>query len=430
VNIEVRQPTVKSAVYTIKAVDYGRFLSRLLVTNSYEDMSIRAIAEDLISVYTTGGFTVNAQNAEFTADYVAFNYENVGDCIRQLCELAALDYYVDENKVVHIFDKEVNAAPFGITESNGQYIPTSLILRDDNSQIRNQVYVRGGEYLGAQFTSDIEANGQDFIYPLGYRYDDFEATLTGNPLSIGIDYIDEADDYDALYNFQEKIIRFKDEDKPSNGAVLKVAGKPYLPVIVKVADREAQSQVAEVEGGDGVYEDVIIDKSIDTKQAGRDRASAQIERYKETITEGEFITYTSGLKAGQVINLNLTTLGVNANYIINRVSYRMRSPTTMEYHVSLITTKSFGILEWMQKQLRDEKKKIVINENEVLDVIELAGATLKVTESISAASVNENTDEVGMADTFTAYIDSPPTWVAGPYAPTSLSDRKRQAYRS
>lgn len=428
ISIEATQSTVKGGTYEIEATDYGRFLSRRVVTNVYEGQSIEAIFQDIIDNYTTGGFTLDAQNATFSADYVAFNYENVLDCFYQLCELASLDWYVDEDRVVHVFDKNVNAAPFTVTESNGNYVPSSLVLRDDNTQIRNQIFVRGGEYLGAQFTADMQANGEDFIFPLAYRYADFEATLTTTPLSIGVDYLDDPNDFDALYNFQEKILRFKEADTPSNGALMKIAGKPYIPVIVKVADREAQSQIAAAEGGDGVYEDVIIDKTIDTKQGARDRANAQIEQYKESITEGEFTTYTEGLRAGQVININLSSLGVNKNYIINQVIFQMRSPNEMQYQVSLISTKSFGILEWMQKQLRDEKKKIVINEDEILDTIDNAGATIKITESVSVQAVTQKTDEIGFADTFTAYHDSPPTWVAGPYSPTSISDRKRPMF--
>jgi len=73
----------------------------------------------------------------------------------------------------------------------------------------------------------------DYIYNLGYKFEDFQATLSGQALSVGIDFSGEPDDYDALFNRDEKVLKFKEADKPSNAALLQVIGRPYLPVMVK-----------------------------------------------------------------------------------------------------------------------------------------------------------------------------------------------------
>lgn len=415
-------------LYSVECSDYSRFLDRKLVVDVYENMTVAEIIAQIVTDYTTDGFTTTHVACDIEVDYVAFNYETVTDCFKQLAELVSFDWYVDENKDIHFFSREVNSAPFSLTDTSGNWDYRSLVIRNDNSQIRNQVYVRGGEYLGTEFTAVIQATGADIIYPLGYRYQDFDVTLTGHVLNVGIDGIDNPDLFDVLYNYQEKIIRFRESRKPTASSDIRVSGKPYIPVIVKVADFESQASMATAEGGDGVYEALIIDKSIATKQAARDRADAEIERYKETIVEAEFRTTTAGLRAGQQINLDIDSRDIDADYIINKVQYRMWSPNVMSYQVSLISTKTYGILDWMQRQLRSEKKTIQINPDEIQDVVNTADDRLSVAETVAVGNTSSLTDQMGLADTFTSYVNNQPTWVAGPYSPVSLEDRKRPAF--
>ena len=88
--------------------------------------------------------------------------------------------------------------------------------------------------MGTEFTAEVEADGSQITFNLPYKFQDFEASLTGSPLSLGVDPIHNPDNYDALYNFQEKIVKFKNADKPTAGSILRYSGKPYLPVVVKV----------------------------------------------------------------------------------------------------------------------------------------------------------------------------------------------------
>ncbi len=425
VRVDERPINYKAVIYQVEAADYTRFLDRKLVIDVYENMTVEAIIAEIISTYTTDGFTTTNVECDTLITHIAFNYEPVSDCFKQLAEIAGYDWYVDTNKDIHFFAKETNTAPFEITDAAGVYDKDSLIIRNDNSQVRNQVYVRGGEYLGTRFTASILANGTDVIYPLGYRYSEFGVTLTGQPLNVGVDNLDNPDLFDVLYNYQEKIIRFREGRKPTNTSEIRVHGLPYIPVIVKVSDNDAQQSISTAEGGTGVYEHVIIDKSITTKEAARARASAEIDRYKSTLVEGEFVTKTPGLRAGQLIHIDVDSRDIDQEYIINKVTYQTWTPEEYTYHISLITTKTYNMLDWMQSQIRDSKKEILINPDEVLDVIENAGDEITIVEDISVHPLTQITDEMSFNDTFTAYINSPPTWVAGYYAPTSINDRKR-----
>ncbi len=354
--------------HKIECQDFTRLLDHKLVPDTFQNQTVDQIITSLKNSYFPSGFTITNVNAPVEIKYIAFKYKPLAKCIEELAKAINYDWYVDYNKDLHFFAKESVSAPFSITDSNGNAYYDSLIIRQDNSQLRNSIIVRGGEYLGSQLTVDILTNGVDTHFPLPYRFADFGAHLTGEILSVGVDNLDQADDYDALYNFQEKIIKFKTADTPTTGKTLKVSGKPYLPVIVKYTDPVSVAATMSAEGGDGIYEYLIEDKSIASKEGARQRAQAEIYAYAQTLTEGEFMTEEDGLRAGMAINIQSTTRGINETFIINKVIFTQFSKDTWLYKVSLITTRTMDLIDVLQKLLLDSTKKIEIDPNEVSDI--------------------------------------------------------------
>jgi len=381
-------PVQGTVEFSVECSDYTRILDQHLVAKTYNNTTVGAVVVDLITTYAPTGFTTTEVDCAVPITSIQFKYEPISACLEQLANIAQADWYVDYYKDIFFKDPVSNSAPFDVEDSTGVYATGSLIVRRDSSQLRNSIIVRGGEYLGTEFTAEIVADGSQITFGLPYKYQDFEATLTGYPLNLGIDYLNNADDYDALYNFQEKILRFKDTDKPTAGSVLRYSGKPYLPVIVKVKDQSLVNTVYSAEAlGDGTYEYLVIDKSITTKEAARERALAEIYTYGQTVSEGEFVTETSGLRAGQRILINSASRNINEYFIINKITSQMKSFDSLYYSVSLITTKTMDFIGIMKKLLLAETKKIEISADEILDLVEVAS------------------DEIGIADTVTAQLN-------------------------
>jgi hypothetical protein len=245
----------------------------------------------------------------------------------------------------------------------------------------------------------MQTTGVDFIFPLPYRFSDFAAHLTGEVLSVGIDNIDQADNYDALYNFQEKILRFKAADKPNASKTLKVSGKPYIPVIVKYTSPISIQSMMSAEGGDGTYEYLIDDKSINSKEGARQRAQAELLAYATTLTEGEFMTETPGLRAGMAIDIQSTSLNVNETYIINKVTTVQKSHDSFIYKISLITTRTMDLIDVLQRLILESTKKIEVDPNEVSDLI------------LNFADAGSFVDTLG---TFSAHAGSSYKWGTDP----------------
>lgn len=364
------QPNAYGVIeHQVDCQDYSRILGRRVVPDVYENMTVNAIIADLQTNYFPPGFTMTNVDCTSLISYISFNYKPLDKCIQELAELVGYDWYVDYSKDLYFKAPNAQSAPFDVLDTDGSYVYNSLIIRKDNSQVRNTIIVRGGLYLGASYTAEIEANGVDFVFPLPYKFTDFRASLTGDPLDVGVDYINDPNNHDALYNFNEKVLRFKEADTPSVGSVMRVSGRPNLPVIVKYRSTDDIATMSATEGGDGVYEHLILDKTINSKEGARQRARQEILAYANTLSEGSFITWTSGLQVGQRILINSSSRSINEYFIVNQVGIKVVNKDQFEYQVSLITTKTMDLIDVLKKLLLQETKTIVIDEDEVVNQV-------------------------------------------------------------
>lgn len=386
------------AIYDVTLKDYTQTLDRKLVAKEYTNQSPEAIITDIKNTYLTGFTVNNVAVTGITVEYIYFDYVMPSRALQQLAELIGYDWYVDYDKDIHFFstvDGEV--APFGVTDSNGNCITGSLEVFEDNSQVRNTIYVRGGEYVGDSRSDKVGVgDAVQKAFPLPYRYDTSPTvTVGGVAKTVGVDYLDSEDSYDCLWNYQEKVIKFK--TAPASGDVV-VTGTPMIVVLVKAQDNASILS-------NGIYEFRVVDKTIKTKAAARRRAQAEMNDYALNLKEASFKTYTAGLRSGMKVNINSAVLVENKNYIINRVTVTMFDKNTFIYEVSLVSTRTMGIIAYLQKQIADTDRKI--------GVIKQEGVVIDTISDIQDIDIVTETEELIYAG-----LNDPPIWVAGPYSPT------------
>ena len=426
VKIEESVDAYKILRYKVECQDYSRLLDRRLIAETYTSRTVNQIIADIVSTYELDkeGITISNVDCSKTIDYIAFNYQPVSKCIEELADLINYDWYVDYEKDIHFFDSENIPAPFDLSDDGGNYNYRSLVIRRDNSQVRNSIILRGGEYLANTVSAEIIADGSQIIFPTGYKFSEIKVTVTGEDRDVGIDYINSPDDHDCLHNFMEKIIRFKDDDKPALGKAVRISGKPYIPLIVDYKDEVAVKAMSAEEGGSGIYEFLIQDSSIITKEAARNRSLAEITTYKTTLSEGEFLTYTSGLQAGQTITIQSTARDLDESFIINRVKSKMLTPKKIEYEINLVTTKTMGILEFLQGLVMKDSKKIIIKEDEIIDKVRNIIEEVSIGETIEVEIEREVSEGASIAENI-RHNPFTIVWVLADYTPTGTADTKR-----
>lgn len=403
------------ANYEITCKDYTELIDGKYVVEDYTSKTVSYILNDILTKYLPAGFSINCASTQ-TISYIKFNYEKPSQCLAKLSEMVMGDWYVDYNKVIFFINQSTFGSPFAITDDNQMAVKGSLVIRQDASQIKNTIYVRGGEYLGSSYVETYSADGQQVNFPLAYRYSNLTLTVAGVSKTVGIDNIDLPASKDCLYNFAEKTIKFPSASKPTVGQLVAITGFPYIPVYVKA--EEAVSV-----GKYGVKEFKIIDSNIKSKQGAIDRAKAELTAYNETLNDGSFSTYETGLRTGQQINIDSTALGFSDDFIINRLTIVAESSSLLRFDVQLTTLENFSLVQLLQ-QLLDKTEIGEEKTDEILEKIYNIFEAINIVEELNVVSPNvvEETLTVGelvRRDPFTVQ------YVLTPYTVIDDNDPKR-----
>jgi len=339
--------------YEVVCKDYSQYFNRKLVTERYEDKTIDFIIDDLLSRYATDFTAVNV-NADIEVDSIAFNRITMSECLEKLVKLVSFSWYIDYDKDIHFFTKNTEIAPFSITDTSDNYIYNSLELSKDLSQIRNKIFVQGGEEVGDIRDETFDGDGVKSLFRLAYKYSSKPTvTVDGIAQLVGIENLQDEIDFDCMWDFNQKYVRFKDTTLPVDGSDnVEVEGTPLFPILVEVPNPVSIGEYGE-------YEYAIKDTAIRSRQEGIDRAIAELEAYASEVSEGNFSTYRKGLRSGLTITVNSPLRGVNENFLIQSVDFRVMSVSgdaevKYIYSINLATLKTIGIIDVLQKLLLDE----------------------------------------------------------------------------
>jgi len=406
--------------YQVSCKDWSQYLDRSLVVERYENLTVNQIIADINTNYLSG-FTVVNVNCSITVKSIAFNRLPVSKCLQLLAEQVNYSWYVDYNKDIHFFSKNSESAPFSLSDTAGNYLFSSLRIKDDLSQLRNRIFVRGGEIKGSSRSENFTGDTVKKTFALANKFSNVPTVTVGGVVkTVGIDYLDQDASFDCLWNFNEKYIRFV--NAPASSAIV-VTGTPLIPLIVQLQDEASIAKYG------GIYEFSVIDKTIKTTEEARQYAISQLEAYANKISEGSFETYESGLRSGQIITVQSDIRGISDSFLIQRVTLNMRTPTEGLWSVELATLRTMGIIEFLQNLLLDQNAQITIAENEVLEKSYLDSQTVGVTEEITRITPYQDNQTVQVTediqkDPLGAGVS--PDWVLAPYVPTGHTDTKRE----
>jgi hypothetical protein len=407
--------------WEISCKDYTSELDRILVTDSFSSTTVGAIIEYIVDNYLTGVTYANVA-CTVAVTKIVFNKMPISKCISELAKLVNYNWYIDYDKDIHFFVKNTEVAPFAITSTSTDIIADSLSLENDLSQLRNVVIIRGGDKVSTNTRAKYHTgDATQKTFNTDYKFNSKPTvTLAGVSKTVGTENLDTTG-FDCYWDYNQKYIRF---DVAPTGAIV-ITGYPLIPIIAQVEDLSSVSTY-------GRFEFAKTDKTIKSSDEAKLYGEAQLNAYGNSIREGSFRTYTSGLKSGQTISITLADLGVADGFVIQRVTLSMVSRTKGEWSVELATLKTLGIIKFLQDKLLDDNKKVDYNADDVLEKYYMDNATAQVTEEVGPIEnlMNDHQDvevtEDLAKDPFGAGVK--PDFVLCPYIPTSNSDPKREFF--
>jgi len=408
--------------YDVRCVDHTYAFDKTLASKTYAGDSITDIITDLVASYAPT-FTVANVSSGFIIEKIVFNQVPLSTCLKRLADIVNYDWYIDEEKDVHFFQKYANTAPFGLTDTDGNHIYKTLRRNSDGSQVANRIKVRGGEYEGATYSDSITVKGNDSkAFTLPYRFANLTVTLDtgGGPAAqnVGTDFIDDFTSEDVLYNFAEQMIRF--ENNLADGDVIAFTGNPKVPVFAVAEDPVS---IAEY----GKIEKLLRDDSIESNAVARRRANAELYAYAEPVIDAKFRTYTSGLRAGMLITVQSDNQSIaSEELMIKNLTFRMRDHANFSYEAEMVSTKRYDFITLLQKILEPDPRPS--DEREVSEEIFTDTQIVTCQEETEFVAAFEDNAQVEaqenmVIDPFGDETDA--LYVLSPYAPTSQTDPKR-----
>lgn len=367
--------------YDIGCKDNSYYLDGKLVVKNYNNLPAHEIFINIINTYSTGFSTNAVKTSSPIVPSISFNYEQVTAALTKLSEQIGWDWYVDADKNLHFFDKETYTAPFVIDDVSGNLDWQSLEINHSMVDLRNSVFVRGGNYKKAISSAgaiDVyKGDGTQGAFTLVYQYDNIVVEKNGVVQTVGINNIGDPSATQVLYDFSQRFIKFS--SIPAIGDTIRVYGEAYIPIIAHVRDQASIKAYGE-------FQEVIIDKSITSVGEAQKRAKQELLLYAQNSYEAKFKTKKDGLRTGQVVTINSPVRGINKAFKINRISAKTVGDE-LEYTVSLISSGEITFIDIMLSLLGKDKNNIELANNEVLQRLDFFNDNTQFLESIN---INKN----------------------------------------
>lgn len=371
--------------YQVSCVDWSYKLNSKLVTKRYVNMDPADIIADVMTNFVPAGLgftTSHVQRGNFQVASIKFNYEQVTQVLEKLAKQIGWEWYVDASKDIHFFLAENIPAPFNIDETTGNIDWPSLDVSIDLTNMKNSVYVVGGNYpktFNAGNAVDVyQTDGVKTAFALAYNYDQTSivVTLDGATQTLGIDQQTDPATVQWLYSPSGKFVR--STTLIGSGHTVKIFGNAQIPILAHASDSGAIATYGEIQ-------DSVIDKQIKSVSEAQERALAEILQFGHQVYDVKFTTRQTGLVLGQTILLNSAKLGIS-NYplIIKRIDGTAYSPSQFEYHVEALGSDNVTFVDIMSRLLTQENNNTDLADNTVLENLLTFAEGVGVGEAVSA----------------------------------------------
>ncbi len=395
ISIETSVVAPPNVIYEVECVDFTRQADRKLITERFIDTSVEDIITSLADDYAPT-FTVENVVAPQVVASISFNRLTLSQCLDKLAKLDNSNWYIDYHKDIHFFSRNAERAPFDISDTSNNYIFSSLKIRKDLSQLRNVVEVTGAEVPTTPRATLHAGDGETTEFATNFKFASKPTvTVNGAAKTVGTEYLD-TEGFDCYWSFQEKYVRFDATaipPSPSSGTTnIVITGAPLVPIVAVVPDEDSIATFGE-------YEYALTESTLTSQEQTIERGLAELDAWSTSAVEASFETYTPGLRSGQVLTIASDLHGVDADYVIKRVSFRPfpnGSAIDGVWSVSLVSTATMTLVDALRSLLNQEK--LEADEQEVLLAFFRFTDAVAVTDSVDTPETTERPYYLADAD--------------------------------
>lgn len=376
--------------FQCSCTDYNQVCDRFLVADAYENMTagdiVRHLVDDFINALPPGeGILKDLIEEGPVITKAVFNYIPVTQALNELSELTGYVWYIDYQKKMHFHSRLTYSAPFSINGNSGNF--RNFKVKHSRSEYRNKQYFRGGQDISSSRTESFKGDGETttFVLQLPVAKVPSSVTVNSETKTVGIRQVESGKDW-YWSKAEREITQESGGVKLTSSDTLAVTYQGLFPIIVENYLDSGISERKTAEGGTGIYEHVVSDENVDSSAAAQERSEALLRKYGIISTTVEFETDCDGLKAGQLISVDLIKHSISSTFLIQRVSITDVTDRMLRYFVTALSGENIGGWVDFFKKMAKAGQAYVIRENEVLLKIRKFQDNIVLTDPLTLSS--------------------------------------------
>lgn len=356
--------------FIYRCVDFDQLLSKRLIQRSFTDSTAGEIVEAIIadSHLVAEGITAGTIAAGPLIEKKVFNWRYAEDCMDEMAELTGFSWNIDKDKKLNFFPRDLLRSAYDITDANADY--RKITFKRSRNLLRTVQYVRAASEIGDSRAETQTGDGSKraFLAETAIGTVPTIEVNTGSGYvskSVGVGGVDTGKDW--YYNIGVRVF-YQD----GGGSVLsssdkvKITYEPRIPLIVSNINKDLEDDRALVEAGNGRYEHIYDAPDIETRAEAINKAVSLLARFGNLQETVQYETDTTGLVAGTLQTINLSAHGVNADYLIERISANIKDNGSFRYTVQASASAAYGRWTHDFKDKTRQDRKFTPRENETV----------------------------------------------------------------
>lgn len=402
---EHREKALGKVLYIdVECVSWEQILDRHLIADSYENQTLAQIVNDIRTTDLDGeGLTDADIQTGPTIEKAVFNYQSATEVFNELAQLTGYEWWIDVDKGIHFVQNGTSMAPIDL---DGTDKFEELTIVQERSDYRNVQYIKAGKDVTDEQVDSFLGDTENRTFTLKFPVASV-TSITVNMVAktFGVRGVEGEGSKNFYYQVDDPRITQDTNDTELSGSdTLEITYRGFIPLLIIAREQSEIDDRQAIEGGSGIYENVEDRQEINAATFAYDLANGILRRKGLIPIVLEFETTELGLRAGQLLTVNLPAHGLSGDYLISRVEFSMIGTLdhAFRYRIEAMTGEALGGWAEFWMKLAKQGRKFTHRENEVVTPVIYNQEEMEVTETFSATEVADpcayvDVSEIGLS---------------------------------